>query len=394
VSPSSRIEFLRKTELFGSVPEPALEMIDGQLVEVRLSAGETLFRKGELGDAVYIIKDGALSLESDKVQLVARQRGECVGEFALIDDEPRSTAAVAVTDTVLFKWERDAFQKTLSKNAEVARGIFRLLTSKLRQDVERRVRLVAEQERWRQDIARAREIQAGMLPQEHLLRPALEIAGICSPASEVGGDFYDYIEYGPQEVGIIIGDVTGHGFYSGLFVAMAKSCVHTQARVAHGPAAMMKSLRRALGLSIQRRLLMTCCYIVVDLARKVLTYANAGHPYPYLFTPASGALKKLEALDPLLGAVYGDSQEFEEREIAWRPGDVLVLYTDGISETRDPEGRMFEAQGLERSIRDCANDSAIIMRDCVLKAAQKHAAGAPRTDDLTLVVARLREQAG
>jgi len=393
VSSSNHIEFLKRTELFESVPERMLEMIDRQLVEVRLSAGETLFEKGDLGDAVYIIRDGALSLEFDKVQLVARQRGECVGEFALIDDEPRSTAAVAVTDTVLFKWERDSFQKMLSKNAEVARGIFRLLTSKLRQDVDRRVKLVAEQERWRQDIARAREIQAGMLPQEHLVRPALEIAGYCSPASEVGGDFYDYIEYGPQEVGIIVGDVTGHGFYSGLFVAMAKSCVHTQARVAHAPAEMMKSLRRALSLSIQRRLLMTCCYVVLDLAHKMLTYSNAGHPYPYLFTPASGELKKLEALDPLLGAQDEDEQEFEEREIPWRPGDVLVLYTDGVSETRDTKGRMFEAAGLEQSIRSCAKESAIIMRDCVLTALHKHAAGAPRTDDVTLVVARLGEQA-
>ncbi len=373
------------------MPVRMLELIDRHLVEVHLSAGETLFEKGDVGDAVYIIKDGVLSLQSDDVHLFARQRGECVGEFALIDDEPRSTAAVAETDTVLFKWERESFQKMLSQDAEVARGIFRLLTGKLRQDVERRVRLVAEQERWRQDIARAREIQAGMLPREHLLTRSLEIAGYCSPAAEVGGDFYDYIEYGPQEVGIIICDVTGHGFYSGLFVAMAKSCVHTQARVAHTPAEIMKAMRRALSLSIQRRLLMTCCYVVLDLTRNVLTYANAGHPYPYLFTPASGELKKLDALDPILGALDEDAQEFEEREIPWRPGDLLVLYTDGISETRDAGGNMFDAQGLEQSIRDCANNSAMTMRDCILSTLRKYSGGAPRTDDLTLVVARLGE---
>ena len=385
------MDFLKQTELFGHVPVPVLDLIARQLVEVRLSAGETLFEKGDVGDAVYIIKEGVLSLQSDDVHLLARQRGECVGEFALIDDEPRSAAAVAETDTVLFKWGRESFQEMLSQDAEIARGIFRMLTGKLRQDVERRVRLVAEQERWRQDIARAREIQAGMLPREHLLRRAIEIAGYCSPASEVGGDFYDYIEYGPKEVGIVIGDVTGHGFYSGLFVAMAKICVHTQARVAHTPAEIMKALRRALSLSIQRRLLMTCCYVVLDLGRNVLTYANAGHPYPYLFTPASGRLKKLEALDPLLGAQDEEAQEFEEREVPWRPGDLLVLYTDGISETRNAKGKMFDAQGLEQSIRDCANESAMNTRDGILSALEIHAGGAPRIDDLTLVVARLGE---
>jgi serine phosphatase RsbU (regulator of sigma subunit) len=387
------IEFLKQTELFQHMPIGMLEEINRQLVEVHLFTGETLFEKGDVGDAVYIIKDGILSLRSDEVHLIARQRGEFVGEFALIDDQPRSTAAVAERDTVLLKWECDSFQKMLSQDAEVARGIFRLLTAKLRQDVERRVKLVAEQERWRQDIARAREIQAGMLPQEHLLRPLLEIAGYCSPASEVGGDFYDYIEYGPREVGIIIGDVTGHGFYSGLFVAMAKSCVHTQVRVAHTPAEIMKALRRVLSLSIQRRLLMTCCYVVVDLARNVLSYSNAGHPYPYLFTPASGLLRKLEALDPLLGAVEDEAQEFEQRETSWRPGDLLVLYTDGISETRDASGRMFDMQGLEQSIRHCANESAMRTRDCILSMLEKHAGGAPRSDDLTLVVARLGDNA-
>lgn len=375
------------------MPEHMLELIDRHLVEIRLSAGEKLFDKGDQGDAVYIIKDGVLSLQSDDVHLFARQRGECVGEFALIDDEPRSTAAVAETDTVLFKWERDSFQKMLSRDAEVARGFFRLLTGKLRQDVDRRVKQVAEQERWRQDIARAREIQAGMLPSEHYLTSSLEIAGYCSPAAEVGGDFYDYIEYGDQEVGIVIGDVTGHGFYSGLFVAMAKSCVHTQARVAHSPAEIMKSMRRALSLSIQRRMLMTCCYVVIDFARKVLTYSNAGHPYPYLFNPETGALEKLEALDPILGALDEDAQEFEERQIPWRAGDLLVLYTDGISEMRDSSGRMFDVEGLEQSILDCATGSALQTRDCILSRLKKHAGRAPRSDDITLVVVRLGEAA-
>ena len=366
-----------------------LKLIDRHLVEIRLSAGETLFEKGDVGDAVYIIRDGILSLTSDDVHLLARRSGECVGEFALIDDEPRSAAAVAETDTVLYKWERESFQQMLSQDTEVARGLFRLLTSKLRQDVETRVKQVTEHERWRQDIARAREIQAGMLPQEDLLRPELEISGYCSPASEVGGDFYDFIEYSPDEVGIIIGDVTGHGFYSGLFVAMAKSCVHTQVRVAHTPAEIMRSMRRALSLSIQRRLLMTCCYVAVDLARGRLNYANAGHPYPYLFSPQSGTFEKLEALDPILGALEEESQSFEVREVGWRPGDLLVLYSDGVLETRDGRGRMFDSAGLERTIRECAGASAVAARDCILSALKRHAGGAPRTDDVTLVVARL-----
>lgn len=387
---SELVGFLKQTELFRTVPEVLIELIEDQLTEVHLPAGGTLFHEGEIGDAVYVIHEGALSLESDGVQLLTRKRGECIGEFALIDDEPRSAAAVAITDVVLYRWDRESFQEMLSTDAEVARGIFRMLTGKLRQDVERRVVMVVEQERWRQDLARAKEIQTGMLPASHFERGDLQIAGYCHPAAEVGGDFYDYLEFDHNEIGLVIGDVTGHGFYSGLFVAMAKSCIHTQARVTHAPAAMMRSLRLALSLSIQRRLLMTCCYVSLDAERGLIRYANAGHPYPYHFRPSTRTLTPLEALDPILGALDLDAADFEEREIDFRPGDFLVMYSDGVSEARNPEERMFEEDKLESCIRDICRDSAPAARDGILAALAEHVRDAPQRDDVTLVVAHAR----
>ncbi len=385
---SERIQFLKQTELFRSVPEDLLETIDEQLSEVRLSAGETLFDEGDAGDAVYVIRDGVVLLRSGGVHLLARRRGECVGEFALIDDESRSATATAESDARLYRWDRQRFQETLSRNAEVARGIFRMLTGKLRQEVEGRVVVALEQERWRQDLARAREIQAGMLPVDHLERPDLEIAGFCSPAAEVGGDFYDYIEFGRDEVGVIIGDVTGHGFYSGLFVAMAKSCVHTQVRVARTPSEIMMSLRRALSLSIQRRMLMTCCYVAFDLERNTLRYANAGHPYPCHLRPSTGEITRLEALDPILGALDIDAIEFEERELEWHPGDMLLLYSDGVSEARDADGNMFDESGIEAAVVGCLKGSAMDARDAILDVVTQHAGGVPQGDDVTLVVVK------
>jgi CRP-like cAMP-binding protein len=383
-----RIQFLKQTELFQSVPDDLLETIDEYLSEVRLSAGDTLFDEGDIGDAVYVIRDGVILLRSEGVHLLARRRGECVGEFALIDDGPRSATAAAESDAVLYRWDRWRFQETLSRNASVANGIFRMLTGKLRQDVEGRVVLALEQERWRQDLARAREIQAGMLPADHLQRPEIEIAGYCSPAEQVGGDFYDYIEFGRGEVGVIIGDVTGHGFYSGLFVAMAKSCVHTQARVARAPSEIMMSLRRALLLSIQRRLLMTCCYVAFDLERNTLRYANAGHPYPCHLRPATGEITRLEALDPILGVLDIDAAGFEERELEWRSGDLLVLYSDGVSEARDVDGKMFDESGIEAHLLGCLEGSAVGVRDAILDAVTQHTGGTPQRDDVTLVVVK------
>jgi transcriptional regulator with PAS, ATPase and Fis domain len=130
-----RKEFLRTTELLSSVPEDFLDLVDLHLSEVSLRSGEILFNEGEAGDAVYLVYSGALSVENEGVRLLRRSKGECVGEFALIDDAPRSTSVIAESDVVLFRWEREGFRISLTQTSEVATGILGILLQKLREDV-------------------------------------------------------------------------------------------------------------------------------------------------------------------------------------------------------------------------------------------------------------------
>lgn len=383
-----RIDFLRNTELFAGVEHDALVQIAGDLHELNLEAGTRVFTKGEDGDAVYLIIQGRLGLEADGIHLVTRTNGECVGEFALIDEGPRSASASAETDVRLLQWDRSRFQSALSENPDVARGIFRILTTKLRQDIAIHVDYAVEKERWRQDLQRAREIQMGMLPAGDVCSEKLHVSGFCQPAVEVGGDYYDYVALGEGKLGIIVGDVTGHGFYSGLFVAMAKSCLHTLADIDNTPASIMHSMRHTLSLSIQRRLLMSCCYVLVDPLAATLFYANAGHPYPYHYRAGARQLDKLLPLDPILGALEPELSHYQQGEAAWGPEDVLVLYTDGVTEERDFNGKQFGHERLEKLIVDNASLSSVSIKRAILDAVAEHAGNVAQTDDLTLVVAK------
>ena len=387
---NDRLAFLHSTELLATMPKPLLVQINHQLAEVALAAGEVLFQEGERGDAVYLVVDGQLRVEADGMPLMRRLRGDCVGEIALIDDEPRSAAAVAHTPVTLLRWERQDFQSTLDLAPEVARGIFKMLTGKLREEVRTSVRLEREKERWRQDLARAREIQQGMLPDGHLSTEYLEIAGMCDPAAEVGGDFFDYLRLDDDATGLVIGDVTGHGFYAGLFVAMAKSCLHTQFQLSFQPPDVMAAMRRTLDLSIQRRLLMSCCYVLFEPKQERLRYANAGHPYPYLFRAADRSIHQLDALDPILGALDAEDLTFQERSLSWQSGDVLVMYSDGITEARDAAGRMFDHHGLESCIAAHDGGDADSIKQRILSAVAEHAGERSQDDDHTLVVVRRR----
>jgi len=385
---SDRLAFLKTTDLFAGVSTDALERIAEALEPACLAAGETVFREGEPGDAVYLVVKGRLRLEYHGVELLTRGPAECVGELALVDDGPRSATAVAATAVQLLRCRRASFQAALEADAGLARGVLRVLSRKLREDVAAQVRFVLERERWRRDLERAREIQMGMLPPGDVITHDIAAAGFSQPAEAVGGDYYDVVPLGDGRLALAIADVTGHGFYSGLFVAMAKSCLHTSVASQHGPRQVMAALRRALTFSIEQHQLMSCCYVLLEPRRGRLAYANAGHPYPYHYRADEGWLERLPALDPILGAELGDAVAFAEAERPWASGDLLVLYTDGLTETLSRSAEPFGHERLERIICEHAGEAAPLVRQAILEAVARHGAGVAPRDDLSLVVTR------
>ncbi len=384
------LELLRGTDLLAGLPDEQLREVLTSMEMRDYQRGAKLFDKGEEGDGVYLVVEGKLRVESDGVPLLVAEAGQWVGEVALLDSGPRSAAAVAETDLKTLKWQRGSFQQMVRRWPEVASGILRILTRKLRASTLNQVDLLLEQERISQDLKRAREIQMGMLPAGDLCTDVIEFSGYCRPAAEVGGDYFDFMTYDEGQLGMIIGDVTGHGFYAGLFVAMAKSCLHTQARLDYSPRAVMPAMGRTLSLSIQRSLLMTSCYVVFDPLHSRLRYCNAGHIYPYHLRHSTGNLEKLEALDPLLGIqdLYG--WDFTEKERSWESGDLLVMYSDGVTEARSRDGEMFEHERLEACIRDNADASAPQLKEVIVQALASHCEGSSYDDDVTIVVAGAR----
>ncbi len=392
-----RIVFLKTTNLFAQVPEYSLMHISKSMHEIEAKAGTTIFSEGDIGDAVYLVVDGTVSIEESNIKLVTRSSGECVGEFALIDDGPRSTSVIAETDVLLLKWERKDFQEALLESHELALGILNILTGKLRQDVNIQVEAALEQERWRQDIRRAHEIQMAMLPEGELSTENIEISGYCRPAADVGGDYYDYLILEDDKLGMIISDVTGHGFYSGLVVAMAKSCIHTQAKIDYSADKMMEAMNRTISMSIPKAaddgteplaLLMSCCYILIDFHNHVLAYSNAGHPYVYHYTRSTNSLARILATNMLLGIPGFEEIEFTTEKRKWGKGDLILLYSDGIPEAEDENKEPFGDERLENIILENKDEPANYIRDCILNAVSTHCKAMEQSDDITLVVAK------
>lgn len=385
---TERKNFLVNVDLFRQASDELLEHVSGQLEECSFQSGECIMREGDDGDAAYLVAKGTVRLEKESIHLVSFGVGECIGEFALIDEGPRSASVFAESDVLLLKWAREDFQKILWESWEVASCIFRMLIGKLRQDVSVQVEAGLKQEQWRQDLRRASEIQMGMLPGADIAMDGITASGYCNPAADVGGDYYDYLPLENGKLGLIIADVTGHGFYAGLFVAMAKSCLHTQAKIDFEPDRIMEAMNRTVAMSIQSGLFMTCCYVLLDTQSRSLTYTNAGHFFPYLFRKQTGSLEQLESTEPLLGMFGTESASFSKQRRTWEKGDILVLYSDGITEARNPDGEMFENNRLEQIITANSDKTPAEIKEVVLQTLSDYCGGTEQDDDVTLVVAK------
>jgi sigma-B regulation protein RsbU (phosphoserine phosphatase) len=265
-----------------------------------------------------------------------------------------------------------------------------MLTGKLRHNVALQVEAALEQERWRQDLKRAREIQQAMLPTGDMATDAMLVSGYCCPAAHVGGDYYDYVHLDDGKFGVIVADVMGHGFYAGLLVAMAKSCLHTQVTIDDSPGAVMEALNRTVFHSVQSGLLMSCCYLVIDVRDRSLVYANAGHPYPFHYIQSVDLLERLVSTDTLLGVPGMEKMRFNTEKRKWGEGDLLVLFSDGVPEAENAVEEGFGEERLGHLILQNNDQLPSQVKERILESLAQHSLGRAQEDDVTLVVAKGR----
>jgi len=262
------------------------------------------------------------------------------------------------------------------------------LSEKLRRDVARELEATLGQARLEHEIKKARDVQMAMLPEPEYAGDGISVSGYCKPAADVGGDYYDYIDLPEGRFGIVVADVMGHGFDSGLLVAMAKSCVHTQTGIDASPGAVMSALNRVVSSSVRSGLLMSACYLVLDRRNHRLTYTNAGHPHPYHYRRAAGELKRLESTDIVLGVPGFESTMFSTVQSDWNTGDLIVLYSDGVTEAVTEDGVEYGPERLGRLVVEGYDAPASQIRDRILEDWSGRCGGSAASDDVTLVVVK------
>ncbi|MEJ0035268.1 MAG: SpoIIE family protein phosphatase [Gammaproteobacteria bacterium] len=237
-----------------------------------------------------------------------------------------------------------------------------------------------------QELEIARRMQLSVLPRHFPERADLSLATFILPAKEVGGDFYDYFTLGDGRLGILIADVSGKGVPAAFFMAICQTLLKASARFVDSPAGTLARVNAVLSAENDEMMFVTVFYGVLDPGTGRLVYASGGHNPPALRT-RSGA--KLLAQPGGMALAVADNVQFVEGSLTLEPGDVLFLYTDGITEARSASGALFGEAALLAALDGMAGDApAQAYTAGVVQAVQSFAGSAPQADDITCVALR------
>ncbi len=233
------------------------------------------------------------------------------------------------------------------------------------------------------ELATARKIQMAALPRTNPNLTGIEVAAVYTPASDVAGDFYDFLELETGCLGVFIADVSGHGVPAALVASMLKIALATQSENASSPARILSALNALFCGRLERQFI-TASYIHIDPAASTLVVASAGHPPPIL-RHANGTTEEIIAAGVVLGR-FRDGR-YDEVTRPFVPGDTLVLYTDGVTETANKAAEMWGDERLLATIGKQVVASAAQLAATIVNevAGWRGIAGAP-DDDVTLIV--------
>ena len=267
--------------------------------------------------------------------------------------------------------------------------------------IEDLLRQAAEKKRLEEELRIAREIQMSLLPQGPLLMSGLSVTALCVPAREVGGDYYDFFRIDDERLGVLIADVSGKGTSAALYMAELKGLVLSLSQIHTSPRELMITANRIITDNLDARSFITMTYAIVDLRARTLTYARAGHT-PLMFLPGPGCegSHRVQVLAPdglVLGLKIDKGEMFErllaEETMVLHPGDLYLLFTDGITEAMNAGDDCFGEVRLGHLIEEHGHLPSDELRERVLREVQAFVGDAPQHDDITLVLLKIDKRA-
>ncbi|HEY5691044.1 MAG TPA: GAF domain-containing SpoIIE family protein phosphatase [Cyclobacteriaceae bacterium] len=296
-------------------------------------------------------------------------KGNMIGTLAMLKELPDG-----------FNKEMTRVVSTFANQAGISIENFRLLEEAF------------QNERYKEELKIAKMVQKSLLPEKLEFDSSYDVAAFSQSADEVGGDYYDTIRINDQKVAMIIADVSGKGTTAAFHMSQMKGVFHSLAQQELDPKEFMIRANKALVFCLERGSFISAIYFVIDKERKKITYSRAGH-CPILFYKAkTDTSEYIQDKGAALGMVKNSSfcNMIELYEMDYEKGDLMVLYTDGITEANDSKGEEFGYENLERTILEVKNSKAKEIQEHLISRLYEYSGTTEINDDFTTMIVRFQ----
>jgi sigma-B regulation protein RsbU (phosphoserine phosphatase) len=247
-----------------------------------------------------------------------------------------------------------------------------------------------DRRRLESDLELSQKVQQALLPQQVPDIPGMELAAFSQPARIVGGDYFDFLNFRDNSHGLVIADVVDKGMAASLLMASLQASLRILVGDSNSPASVTQRLNSLFIHNIHLTQFVTLFLARYDHRTRTLHYSNAGHNQPLLYRQLADGTQQAQWLEPT-GAAIGLVEDFvfSDQSVTLKPGDTLLLYTDGVTEARNPQGAEFRPQGLIDFMWQHAPLSAAELVRDLRRTLQDFTGGQPLTDDTTIVIGKL-----
>jgi phosphoserine phosphatase RsbU/P len=404
-----------KIPLFKNMPKLDLFQLVNQLPIEDFKMGSYLFREGEPGNSLYVVMNGKLEIllaadTADEMLLRTCGPGEYVGEMSLMMPQGMRTATVrAREDSQVWVINREKFTEVLNHYPQLAYSMVEIMSERLDSSNEAAFNdLVAknhalekaynelkaaqaqiiEKERLERELQVAADIQLSILPDVLPDTEEFSFGAKILPARQVGGDFYDVFQLHGDRIGVVIGDVADKGIPSALFMARAHALIMAEADIAITASEVMRLVNNHITRLQKSTQFVTVLYGILDLKTRVFSYARAGHEPP-LILHADGSVERMPHSSGMALGLW-DPITLDEKEVTLASGDTLLMYTDGMTDCRDPLGEAFGIERIKSLLSELPKLNAQPVCDRMLETLLGYQNGAKQDDDVTLVAIKAK----
>lgn len=409
------VNLLARVPFFTDLPDEELDRIAATLDTVNLQSGDILFHEGDTGEHMYVVVSGELEVlmapdTDNELILNIVHEGEYLGEMSFIMPGGRRTASVrARGEVVLLSLSRSQFDDLLKRHPQLANAMvsvlsqrldntnvttFRDLTEKNRQlqqafdELKAAQEQLIEKERLERELQVAADIQMSILPDVLPVREHFDFGGRILPARQVGGDFYDVFDLGDNKLGVLIGDVADKGVPSAIFMARAHALIIAEADSVTPPGEVLRRVNKHITRLEKAIQFVTALYGVLDTQTGEFSYARAGHEPPLLLHE-HGDVHRLPH-QPGMALGLWENITLDEYRLFLPQGSLLVLFTDGMTDCRNPKGEPFGLERIKKTMIGLINLSAQEGCDLLFESLMKYQNGSKQDDDVTLVAIHVR----